>query len=225
MSDSRLPDYLLKYYRWAYIAPMALRFWDHEGLVDLILFHQYRRLRDLARTALRQGPGGDLLQIACVYGSLSACLVDDLAPAARLHVVDVVPEQLRHLAAKLPAHAAVLHRNDSRYLAFADASFARVLIFFLLHEQPAAVRLATLREALRVLRHGGRLVIVDFHRPRRWHPLRPLQWLIFHLFEPFARDLWVQELIPLLRQIDPSLRIEQELICAGLYQSLIIDKP
>ncbi len=225
MSDSRLPDYLLRYYRWAYVAPAALRFWDHEGLVDLILFHQYRRLRDLARTALRQGPAGDLLQIACVYGSLSACLVDDLAPTARLHVVDVVPEQLRHLAAKLPAHASVLHRGDSAHLALADASFARILIFFLLHEQPAPVRLATLREALRILRHGGRLVIVDFHRPAPWHPLRPLQWLIFRLFEPFARELWTAELIPLLQQLHPDLRIEQELICAGLYQRLIIDKP
>ena len=62
-----------------------------------------------------------------------------------------------------------------------DASYERVLLFFLLHEQPRRYREWTLREALRVVKPGGKIVIVDYAMPRWWHPLR-------YLWRPTARE-------------------------------------
>jgi SAM-dependent methyltransferase len=59
---------------------------------------------------------------------------------------------------------------DSAALSFADGSFDRALLFFLLHEQPQAVREKTLAEALRVVRPGGTLTIVDYAPPSRQSP-------------------------------------------------------
>ena len=106
--------------------------------------------------------------MACVYGNLTPRLRQRLAPDASLDVVDILPIQLKNLRRKLPADERVaLLQGDSSSLACADASYDQVLLFFLLHEQPEHVRRATLAEAMRVVRPGGKIVIVDYHRPVR----------------------------------------------------------
>ena len=90
-------------------------------------------------------------------------------------MVDILPIQLKNLGKKLPVDERVaLMQGDSSSLACPDASYDQVLLFFLLHEQPEQVRRATLAEAMRVVKPGGKIVIVDYHRPVRWHPLRLL---------------------------------------------------
>lgn len=189
-----VPAYLSEAYWWAYVHPRAVRLFEREWLVNLILWGNYGRLRDAAIEAL--GPmSGRTLQVACVYGDLTARLskkADDFRGS--LDVVDVLPIQLDNLGRKLPAAARVgLHQADSAALPFPDASYDRALLFFLLHEQPEAVRRRTLAEALRVLRPGGRLVIVDYHRPRALHPLYAPMVPILRTLEPFAMDLWRNE--------------------------------
>ncbi|HEX6321820.1 MAG TPA: rhodoquinone biosynthesis methyltransferase RquA [Burkholderiales bacterium] len=183
-----MPAYLAETYWWAYVHPGAVRLFERQWLVNLILWGNFGRLRDAALEALGDCSQGRTLQVACVYGDLTARLA---RKAAQLSVVDVLPVQLDNLARKLPADAPVeLLHGDSASLGMATASYDRALLFFLLHEQPEAARRATLAEALRVVKPGGRLVIVDYHRP---HPLNPLYWPmvgILRTLEPFALDLW-----------------------------------
>jgi ubiquinone/menaquinone biosynthesis C-methylase UbiE len=114
---------------------------------------------------------------------------------ASLDVLDVLPIQLENLARKLPRDAKVrLVHGDSAALPLDTASYDRALLFFLLHEQPPAVRRATIAEALRVVRPGGRVVIVDYHRPRRLNPLYLPMAGVLHALEPYALDLWRHEL-------------------------------
>ena len=186
-----VPAYLQDTYWWAYVHPHAVRVFERQWLVNLILFGNFGRLRDLALRALGDRLAGRSLQVACVYGDLTQRLAARHADDAALHVVDVLAIQLANLHRKLPpAHRVTLLHGDSAALPAADATYDRALIFFLLHEQPAAVRRATLAEALRVVKPGGRIVIVDYHRP---HWLNPLYWPmvgVLRSLEPFALDLW-----------------------------------
>ena len=224
-APSAIPAYLQETYWWAYIHPRAVWLFEREWLVNAILLGNYRRLREAALSALGTPLRGHTLQMACVYGDLSARLQAALAPDARLDIVDVLPIQLHNLARKLAPDPRVhLRLGDAAKLSCADGAYDQVLLFFLLHEQPEAVRRATLAEAMRVLRPGGRLVIVDYHEPAPWHPFKiPLRWLL-RVLEPFALDLWKTPLEQFLPAPDAIARLEASRYFGGLYQRLVMTR-
>jgi ubiquinone/menaquinone biosynthesis C-methylase UbiE len=218
-----VPDYLEKVYWWAYVHPNAIRIFERQWLVNLILWGNFARLRDAALDEMGPSIAGRSLQIACVYGNFSARLAARIAPQGRLEIIDILPIQLRNTRRKLdPALPVQLLQRDSAALGFADASFDQAVMFFLLHEQPAAVRRQSLREALRVIKPGGKLVIVDYHRPRRRHPLRYLFAPFLHYLEPFALDLWRHELAEWLPESVRPGQVRKQTYFGGLYQKLVI---
>lgn len=218
-----IPEYLKQTYWWAYVHPRAVYVFERQWLVNLILWGNFARLRDEALDALGQQLDGRTLQIACVYGNLSARLRQRLTPEGRMDVVDILPVQLDNLARKLPVDPRIaLHQGDSSALPMASGSYDRALLFFLLHEQPEDVRRKTLAEALRVLKPGGTLVIVDYHRPSAFSPLYwPMQGILRTL-EPYAMDLWRQPIDEFLPKDVAIASIERSTSFAGLYQLLKI---
>jgi ubiquinone/menaquinone biosynthesis C-methylase UbiE len=218
-----IPLYLRQVYWWAYIDPRGVRLFDRQWLTNLILWGNFARLRDAAIAALGPGIGGRTLQVACVYGDFSRRLLDAMAPDGRLDVIDIVPVQLSNLAAKLPDDAAAsLQCDDAGALGFASGSFDQAVLFFLLHEQPADVRRRSVAEAWRVLRPGGRLVVMDYHRPRWWHPLRYLFPPVLRRLEPFALDLWSCELPAWLPPDADPATARTRCFFGGLYQLMIV---
>jgi ubiquinone/menaquinone biosynthesis C-methylase UbiE len=220
----KVPNYLNAHYWWAYVHPNAVWFFERPWLVNLILFGNYRRLRDAALAEFAAPLPGRTLQAACVYGDLTPRLYRQVSESdGRLDVVDVLPIQLENLAKKLPEDStARLLCMDSTNLDVRPGHYDRALIFFLLHEQPAAERKKTLSELIRVVKPGGKIVIVDYAKPRRWHPLRYFMRPLLAVLEPFALDLWRDEIA---KWLPPSAaaRARKEYIFGGLYQKIVID--
>jgi ubiquinone/menaquinone biosynthesis C-methylase UbiE len=218
-----VPAYLEQVYWWAYVHPNAVRIFEREWLVNLILFGNYAKLRDAAVRELGNDAAGATLQVACVYGDLTPRVHQCIASDGALHVVDVLPIQLQNLRKKLPSDARVsLFQRDSASLGFLDASYERALVFFLLHEQPESVRRQTLAEVYRVTKPGGKIVLVDYHRPHNWNPLRhPMQTLLRRL-EPYAEDLWQNELTHFFPADAVFSSVSKETYFGGLYQKVVL---
>lgn len=219
-----VPDYLMRHYWWAYVHPKAPRVFDRLWLINLILLGNYNRLRRAALAEFETGSLGRMLQIACVYGDLTPKLAKRAVKKdGTLDVIDVLPVQLRTLKWKLPPKAPVrLMRMDSTALHLSDAQYDRVLLFFLLHEQPEAVRAETIREALRVLKPGGTLVVCDYGPPARWNPLRYVMAPFLALLEPFALSLMAK---PLAALLPASMTVRHTAYLGGFYQKVVAVKP
>ena len=214
-----IPSYLERVYWWAYVHPKAVYVFERQWLVNLILWGNFGRLRDRAIELLSPGFDGKTLQIACVYGDLTARMAAQVPETGQLDVVDILPVQLDNLQRKLPAgHRVGAIHGNSAHLDVADGAYDQALLFFLLHAQPEDVRRATLSEALRVVRPGGRLVIVDYHQPKKTHPLRWLMRQVLTHLEPFAMDLWHRPVEDWLPPDHRAKIVSHELSCGGLYQ-------
>jgi ubiquinone/menaquinone biosynthesis C-methylase UbiE len=214
-----IPAYLQIHYWWAYIHPTAVKLFERQWLVNLILWGNYAGLSAAASTELGEALPGRTLQVACVYGDLTSHIGRRAAAyGGTLDVIDVLPIQLRNLHEKLPADApARLMAMDSTRLQLPDGDYDRALVFFLLHEQPASVRQQTLREVFRVVKPGGKVVIVDYARPHWWNPLRYLWRPVLALLEPFALDLWRDD-IGAWMPSSIDMQVKSRRLFGGLYQ-------
>jgi ubiquinone/menaquinone biosynthesis C-methylase UbiE len=221
----RVPHYLDTHYWWAYIHPTAVKLFERQWLVNLILWGNYARLRDAVLTEVEASLSGRTLQVACVYGDLTSRLSGRIATNGGLiDIVDVLPIQLRNLHNKLPKSApARLLAMDSTNLNLPDASYDQALVFFLLHEQPSRYRERTMSELFRVVKPGGKIIVVDYALPRWWHPLRYIWRPLLAKLEPFALDLWRDEITTWLPQTAP-IYVRKESFFGGLYQKVVITR-
>jgi len=221
-----VPLYLSAHYWWAYVHPNALKVFERQWLVNLILWGNYRRLRDAVLAEVGKSLPGKTLQVACVYGDFTRHVSNRVvAGGGSLDVVDVLPVQLANLQRKLPPDAPVrLIAMDAARLDLPDAQYDRALVFFLLHEQPLHYRKRTLSELLRVVKPGGKIVIVDYALPRWWQPLRYLWRPLLGRLEPFALDLWRQEIASWLPAGGKYGQLRKRTFFGGLYQQIVLTR-
>ena len=220
-----IPDYLQDTYWWAYLHPNSFWFFEREWVVNLILWGNMKKLTDAVLDEMQLQPHSSVLQVACVYGDFSNRLATHLKQTdSELNIVDVAPIQISNIKKKLAAHENFsAHHQDSTQMSFQDDSFDETVVFFLLHEQPEDARRKTIAEAVRVTRPGGRVIFVDYHGPQRSNPMRLVMKPILAMLEPFALDLWREELPAFMpTEIKPE-QLSSEFYFGGLYQKVVLD--
>ncbi|RKZ99775.1 MAG: methyltransferase [Gammaproteobacteria bacterium] len=221
--ELKVPKYLEETYWWAYVHPTSVQIFERQWLVNLILWGNFARLRDTALDAMGQKIKGNNLQVACVYGDFSQKMAARVDSESELHVIDVAPVQIENARKKLKGHANVfLHHQDSTCLKFEDEQFDNIVLFFLLHEQPETVRAKTVEEAMRVVKPGGKVVFIDYHRPHWANPFRYIMVPILVTLEPFALGVWKKEIIDWVPAGLRPRKITKETLFGGLYQKVVM---
>ncbi len=226
-----VPDYLAHYYWWAYLWSGGIWLFDHQFIINAILFGQYDKLlnKTLAHVDRRQGIR--LLQLTCVYGKLTPKLLS--ACDGDVHLCDVADGQLqltrrktRGLAGRCP-----LARMNATCLGYANDAFDQVVVFFLLHEMPQDARHSTYSEIARVVRAGGSVLLTEYASTPRHHALyrfTPFRRLLGSL-EPFLPGFWLEdvaaELGAALRANGKTLFGEPQIeyVFAGFYRVMRFD--
>jgi ubiquinone/menaquinone biosynthesis C-methylase UbiE len=138
-------------------------------LSDLLLRGRLRQLREAALDLARLRDGESVLDVGCGTGTLALAAKERVGETGRVVGIDPGPRQISR------AHAKAARRGlgiDFRVgvierLGLPDQSFDAALSTFMMHHLPDDLKRRGLAEITRVLKPGGRLVIVDFKRPER----------------------------------------------------------
>jgi len=216
-----MPDYLRDTYSWAYLNPKTVPWLSSAPVVAAILWGNAPRL--IRKTLVEITPGMDVLQAAAVYGRFSAKLAEAVGEEGSLSVIDIAPIQVETARQRVaPYPQAGVWLGDASRLQ--PRPYDCVVCFFLLHEVPADVRAKIVPALLASIKPGGKVVFVDYHKPHDWHPLKPVMSKIFDWLEPFAKDLWTEE-IQDLAPTGMGLNWRKETLFGGLYQKVVAQRP
>jgi len=213
-----VPEYLCEVYTWAYLTPAFARVLDRQPVVDAILWGNARRL--IRRVVSEVKPGWRVLQPAAVYGTFSRQLAAALGTDGMLTVSDIALLQVNLTRQKLAGIPQVrVYLCDAAEPA--RGPYDAVTCFFLLHEVPDNMKTRIVQAMLGVVKPGGKVVFVDYHRPHPAHPLRPVMQLIFAWFEPFAHTLWTRSIADYAGSLTTQFDWRKETLFGGLYQVVV----
>jgi SAM-dependent methyltransferase len=216
-----IPDYLRDVYTWAYLTPWLTGFLDRQVVVQAILWGNAQRLIDDVLASVK--PGDRIFQPAAVYGSFSRQLAERIGRDGRLDVCDIAPLQVALTQAKLAGlpQASVTCCNAVNP---EPREFDAVTCFFLLHEVPDDVKVQIVQAMLQLVRPGGKAIFVDYHRPHRWHPLKPVMQRVFAWLEPFAKAMWSREIKEFAGASSTAFRWSKRTRFMGLYQTVTAER-
>jgi demethylmenaquinone methyltransferase / 2-methoxy-6-polyprenyl-1,4-benzoquinol methylase len=108
-------------------------------------------------------PGNIILDAGCGYGNMSRLALEEAGGNANVVMYDPILEMLANVKNYLPGLQAALYSGIFEYMPFREGTFDVVLCGYSLRD---AVHLPqAIAEMHRVLKAGGRLVIIDLGKP------------------------------------------------------------
>lgn len=140
----------------------------YNWLVSVIMLGRERKLRQQMLDLADLQPGDAVLDVGCGTGTLLLAAAERVGPSGALHGIEPAVEMVAHARHEAEVRQVPLEvvEGSADSLPYPPASFDAVFCTLVLHHLPGPMQSAALREMRRVLRPGGRVVIVDLQRPR-----------------------------------------------------------
>ena len=207
----------------SFLRPLAYRhrwIYDSVTAVSSLSVGGVARLRGLGLEALshRLKPNAEILDLCCGSGEAAAPWIDAGYVVTGL---DISPRALDLATQRHPLMQQVEGLAEEPPLK--DQSFDAIQLSVALHEFPRAEREQVLSSALRLLKPGGWLVVVDLHPA---DPLMRLPQQIFcALFETETATAMLEDDLPAQLSALGFLQVEQELMAGRALQRITAQRP
>jgi SAM-dependent methyltransferase len=139
----------------------------YDLLAALMTLGREREFRDRLAALVDLGPGESVLDVGCGTGSLVLASKRRVGPTGMVTGVDASPEMIERARRKATNKGEGIHFEVANVesLPFPYETFDVVLSTLMMHHLPRPMRERCASEMRRVLRPGGRLLVVDFEKP------------------------------------------------------------
>ena len=144
---------------------------QYDLLVKIATLGREGRMRERMLDLARVGRGESVLDVGCGTGTLAIAAKRRVGDAGRVDGVDASPEMIERAQKKSKrAHSGAVFRvAGAESLPFETSSFDVVLSTVMLHHLRRDVRAQAVQEMRRVVKPGGRILIVDFGKRTSEH--------------------------------------------------------
>src|SRR6266496_2923444 len=142
--------------------------WHYDYVVGLLSLGREQAMRRKTVDLARLQPGEAVLDVGCGTGALTRLARERVGESGKVYGIDAAPQMItvaRRKAAKRNL-AIDFQVGLIEQLTFPDDSFDVVLSSLMMHHLPEELKRQGLTEIARVLKPGGRLLILDF-QPRQ----------------------------------------------------------
>ena len=207
----------------SFLRPLAYRhrwIYDSVTAVSSLSVGGVGRLRGLGLDALshRLEPNAEILDLCCGSGEAAAPWI---SAGYAVTGLDVSPRALDLAAQRHPLMQRVEGLAEAPPMK--DQSFNAIQLSVALHEFPRAERELVLTSALRLLKPGGWLVLVDLHPA---DPLMRLPQRVFcALFETETATAMLEDDLPAQLSALGFIHVEQELLAGRALQRITAQRP
>lgn len=180
-------------YRWFYDNVQS-RYYDLLMQWCFLPFGGERKIRERLLEPITFGPTDKILDVGCGTGGATFAIAAQAPPGVEIVGLDLSWGQIRRAKAKDRSGRIRFVHGDATCTCFPSAYFDKVFVTHMIHEMRRDARLRTLREAQRVLKSPGRLVVLELDDPKSLL-LRALvglwwfYWLPLNFETPTRRDM------------------------------------
>jgi demethylmenaquinone methyltransferase/2-methoxy-6-polyprenyl-1,4-benzoquinol methylase/phosphoethanolamine N-methyltransferase len=142
--------------------------WFYDAFVNGLLAGQERQLREATVALAQIQPGEKVLDVGCGTGSLALVARKNSGVGVEISGVDAAVEMIERARQKADRAGLDVKFETGvvEALDFKDDSFDLLFNSLVVHHLPADLKKKAFAEMLRVLKPGGRLVLVEFEPPK-----------------------------------------------------------
>lgn len=173
----------------------------YDALVRLLSLGKDRAIREAIVELARIQPGDRLLDVGCGTGDVAIAAKAVAGPSGEVVGTDASPQMI-DVAGRKAARAGVevtFQVDLIEAISFPDDSFDAVLSSLMMHHLPGDLKRAGLAEIYRVLKPGGRVLIVDMQSTSGGSLRQRLSDVLIHVHGGHsAMQDNVEKLIPLM---------------------------
>jgi ubiquinone/menaquinone biosynthesis C-methylase UbiE len=156
--------------------------WLYDYVVGFLSLGREQAMRRMTVDLVQLQPGESVLDVGCGTGALTRLAKERVGETGRVYGVDAAPQMIAVARRKAAGRDLAIDFQIGliEQLAFPDDSFDVVLSSLMMHHLPEELKRQGLAEIARVLKPGGRLLVLDFQRRQSQ---RDPSWIKRHMLQ------------------------------------------